>query len=313
MSVANAVTNADTRVTSALKARRAWDCGLRLASLCFTMLAATVGSAQSAPPSPGSPVCSDGGAPVVDTSTVTVVIAPATAWNRRRYTDEDKQRILFYADAMRQRFVAPAGLGNVPTLVESLLPGWGGDFGRHSAVGGKLVLVVKPNGRLRESFWQVVPLSAPFATAVRGAAQAADSSGDFDGIPGTGTGRVDDTLVVQVLSLRTEPSATHLPLMRAQLMSYVPDALATVTKKGELIYPINASDNSVENEGEMQVIVGSDGKAVMRSSQITRIDWRDFINTMLRAIEKSEYSPARSGACAVPSVRIERFKFGIIR
>jgi hypothetical protein len=260
-----------------------------------------------------APVCSAGASPMVDSSTVTVIIGSGTAWNRRTFTAADQQRILYYADAIRSRFVPPPTLGAVPTLAESPIQAWGGEVSRHSAVGGKLVLVTKPNGRLREAFWQVLPLSAPFARAVYVAAIMADTAHDFDGIPGGETGRVDDTLVVQVRTITGELTPSELPLMRARLASYLAERPSYALKKGDLVYPTNAGNAGVENEGEMQVIVGSDGKAVMSSTQVTRIDWRDFVGTMRRAIAESVYQPAMSNGCAVPSVAIERFKFSVRR
>jgi hypothetical protein len=265
--------------------------------------------AQAVAVSPGAPRCPEGQRPMIDSSVVTVVIGAGTAWNRRVFTDDDRKRTQFYADAIRQHFTPPASLGAAPTLAESQSTAWGGEYSRHSTVGGKLVLVVKPNGRLRDKFWQVQPLSAAFATAVMQATIAADTSRDFDGIPGAVSDRLDDTLVVQIRTIESDAQPNELPMMRAQLQSYIADTPAFVTKKGELYYPINAGDSGVENEGEMQVIVGSDGKAVMPSSQITRLDWRDFVSTMRRAIEGSTYQPAMSNGCAVPGVVIERFKF----
>jgi hypothetical protein len=274
---------------------------------------APAAGAQSNSTQPAAPICGAGQTPQIDTEVVTVVINPGTAWNRRKYTDADRGRILFYADAIRQRFVQPASLGVTPTLAEPLYEAWGGELSRHSAVGGKLVLVVKSNGRLREAFWQVLPLSAPFARALYAAAITADTARDFDNIPGGSGSHMDDTLVVQTRTVASDLPANALPLMRAQLTSYAMETQATTIKKGGLYYPINASDAGVENEGEMQVIVGSDGKAVMPWSQITRLDWRDFVSTMRRAVAESQFAPARSGGCAVPSVMIHSFKFSAQR
>lgn len=288
----------------------------RLAAMLATVaatLSASIAAAQPVSMQSAMPICDAHQLPQIDTEVVTVVINAGTAWNRRKYTDEDRARILYYADAIRQRFMQPGDLGVTPTLAEPLYEAWGGELSPHSAVGGKLVMVVKPSGRLREAFWQVIPLSTPFARALYAAVIAADTARDFDGIPGSGESRVDDTLVVQVRTVRAEPPANALPLMRVRLTSYLMDSPATTIKQGALYYPMTASDARVENEGEMQVIVGSDGKAVMPWSQITRLDYRDFVGTMKRAIAESQFAPARSGGCAVPSVIISRFKFSVER
>ena len=283
---------------------------IALASLLAMRLAAQAPVAIT----PGAPVCPAGREPAIDSSVQTVAISAGTAWNRRTFTDADRKRILFYADAIRQRFVPPPSLGAVPTLAEVPLRAWGGTPTGHSAVDGKLVLVVKRNGRLREAFWQVLPFSREFSRAVFTAAIVADTSHDFDGIPEPEAGRVvDDTLVVQLRSVRDEPGDAELPLMRVQLVAYVPEAMPREVKRGPLTYPQNAAWSNVENEGEMQVLVGSDGRAVMNASQITRIDWRDFMNTMRYAVEKSVFAPATSNGCAVPALTVVRFKFALVR
>lgn len=126
-------------------------------------------------------------------------------------------------------------------------------------------------------------------------------------------GRVDDTLVVQLRTIDGDPTPAELPLMRARLASYVAESPSFATKKGGLFYPTNAGRAGVENEGEIQVIVGSDGNAVMTSTQGTRVDWRDFVSAMRRSIAESVYQPAMSNGCAVPSVAIERFSFSVQR
>ena len=275
-----------------------------------TTLAMRLGAQAPVAVTPGAPVCPAGRQPAIDSSVQTVVISAGTAWNRRTFTDADRKRILFYADAIRQRFVPPPSLGAVPTLAEFR----GGASTGHSAVDGKLVLVVKKNGRLREAFWQVLPFSRAFARAVFTAAIEADTSHDFDGIPEPEAGRVvDDTLIVQVRSVADHPDDDELPLMRVQLVAYVPDAMPQEVKRGPVIYPEHAAWSNVENEGEMQVLVGSDGRAVMSASQITRIDWRDFMNTMRNTVEKTVFAPATSNGCAVPALTVVRFKFEIVR
>jgi hypothetical protein len=286
----------------------------RVMTTCLTvLLLPSLLAAQRATVAPSEPICPAGQKPLVDTSTVTVVVNAGTAWNRRQFVEADRTRILYYADAIRQRFVAPPSLGALPVLAEWTHMSWGGEPSRYSAVGGKIVLVVKPNGRLRQAFWQVLPFSTPLARAFYLATVVADTSHDFEGIPGDENRQVDDTLVIQLRSADRASETGALPLMRAQLVSYLPDTPASVIKRGDLYYPLDAERSKVENEGEMQVLIGTDGKAVMNMTQITRIDWRDFITPMRRAVEGTIYQPAMSNGCAVPSIYIQPFKFGLIR
>lgn len=279
-------------------------------ALCVLALAPFAAArSQASPTDPGLPVCPAGAAPIVDTATVTVVITPGLGWNRRVFTAADRQRLLYYADAIRQHFTAPPTLGVLPTLAELPNAAWGGAPSPHSAVGGQLILVLKSNGRLREAFWQVLPFSRNFAIAVHNATIVADTSHDFDGIPRAEPGVVDDTMMVQMRTVRGTPAPDELPLMRAQLVSYRVQRAPSVVKEGGLYYPMDAGDQHVGNDGEMLVLIGSNGTPVMPYSQITRLDWRDFMSSMRNAVENSRYQPAQSGGCAVPSLMVHRFTF----
>ncbi len=282
-------------------------------ALCVVALLAIPVAAQQNPTPPTAPICPPGAAPRVYSDVFTVVIAPATHWNRHEYTTEEKSRILFHADAIRQHFVQPPALGDVPIVAESNIAAWGGAAIRHSAVGGKLVLVMKSNGHVRTSFWQLLPFSQPLAIALSNAVAAADVAKDFEGIPAAPGSRGDDTLVVQLYTRNDTPAANELPLMRAVLGQYIPERVLRVVKNGGLYYPDGAGYAGVENKGEIQVLVGSDGKPVMTSAQVTRIEWRDFLSTMRRAVEGTVYEPAMSGGCAVPAMMVHSFNFSIDR
>ena len=277
---------------------------------CVTVRSA---AAQSPAVSPLAPICPEGSAPTRSDGEFPVVIRAGTAWNRHEYSAEERARILYHADAIRQHFTPPSSLGDPPVLAETWIRAWGGAPTLHSAVGAKLVMVMKANGHVRSTFWQMVPFSTPLATAVTDAVAAADKAGDFEGIPRAGEARGDDTLVVQLRSITTAAGADELPLMRARLSRYVVDEPASIIKQGSMYYPPNAGDSGVENRGEIIALVGSDGKPIMPGTQISRIEWRDFINTMRRAIETTVYQPARSGGCAVPSLFPHSFNFTVRR
>ena len=216
--------------------------------------------------------------------------------------------MLFHADAIRQHFVAPVTLGRVPLLAESPDAGWGGARSDHSAVGGKLVLVLRPNGRLRETYWQLLPASERFAFAIALAVQAADSAGEFATIPPRGNAGGWDTVVVQLRSTIAPPAADELSLMRVRLPRYVSDVPARRTSESPLFFPMHSDGGMVENEGEMVVVVGNDGRADMSRTQVTRIEAPNFLGLMQRLVAAATYEPAVSGGCLVPSVVIERFK-----
>ena len=159
------------------------------------------------------------------------------------------------------------------------------------------MLIVKPNGRLRAAFWQELPFSTPLASAFHAATIAADTAHDFEGMPISEPRNVDDTLVVQLRTTEVPTEGRDLPVMRVKLASYAPDTCPRVLKPGALYCPMGAGSSGVSNEGEMQVLVGSNRGAIMPASQITRIKFRDFITTMRCAVEGSVYEPATSNGC----------------
>ncbi|MES3034242.1 MAG: hypothetical protein V4813_09620 [Gemmatimonadota bacterium] len=291
---------------------RRYDDVRRVIALASLVFSAGVG-AQAPATSPLQPVCADGATPKLQEAEYPVVLRAGTAWNRHEYSAEERTRILFHADAIRQHFTPPPSLGQVPVIAESWIPAWGGAPSLHSAVSAKLVLVMRPNGHVRTSIWQMAPFSLPLATAVMDAVAAADKAGDFEGIPRAGEARGDDTLVVQLRSVTAAPGSDELPLMRARLARYVADEPARITKAGGIYYPDGADYSNVENKGEIIALVGSNGKAVMSGTQVSRIEWRDFINTMRGAVESTVYQPARSGGCAVPSLFVHNFDFSVRR
>ena len=60
---------------------------------------------------------------------------------------------------------------------------------------------------------------------------------------------------------------------------------------------------------EVVALIGSDGRAVSGSTQVSRIERPGFVQTMQRYVDKSVYEPARSGGCAVPSLFLHSFDF----
>lgn len=200
----------------------------RLLGICGLTAFSTVLGAQVA--AAGAPICPAGRAPSMDSAIVTVTVNSGTAWNSRKYSAAERELILNFADAIRQRFVMPKSLGAVPTLAEWAHVAWGSEPTHYSAVSGRLVLVVKPNGRLREAFWQEVPFSASLATACYQAAITADTAHDFEGMPQTEARTVDDTLVVQLRTTENPSPTTDLPLMRAQVVSSVADHATRVAR-----------------------------------------------------------------------------------
>ena len=268
--------------------------------------------AQVQPVDPLLPSCPPGRSPLIDTTVVIVGLAPARAYLDSAYSDEQRLQISFYADAIARKFVAPPTLGNIPTLVD--LPAYyadGEDDGSRSVLGGRLILIVKRNGRVTLA-WEYFPLAIPLAQAVIRAAQVADSAGDFDGIMRPQDKKSDDTLAIDIRS-RLEGDPPPFPLMRASVPGYRGQTLVMVSKAGRLVYPRTASRLGVETQGEVRFVVGTDGRAVPEYTQVTRAGWRDFVEPMRKAINTTEFVPATSGGCSVPALARQRFGFEINR
>ena len=286
--------------------------GVRIAPAAALLAATTLG-AQATPFDPLQPVCPAGMSPRVDTTQVVVVLEPARAFLDSAYTSAQRQQIAFFADGIARHFVPPASLGDIPTLVD--LPAYyvdGADDGSRSVLTGRLVLIIRRDGKLKNMAWEYVPLAQPLALAVVQAAQAADSAGDFDGIVRPDEQMPEDTLAIDIRS-RLEGQPVQFPLMRARLPGYRGETLASVLKWGRLEYPRTAWQQHVSTKGEVRFVVGTDGRAVPELIQVTRAGWRDFVMPMRKAIAQTSFTPATSGGCKVPALARQRFDFSIPR
>jgi hypothetical protein len=285
-----------------------------LSIVSAAILGAFVGpiGAQAPQVDPLLPICPAGRTPLIDTTQVVVVLEPAKAFLDSAYSDAQRQQISFYADAIARRFVPPPNLGAIPTLVD--LPAYyadGEDDGSRSVLGGRLILIVKRDGRVTLA-WEYYPLAAPLAQAVAHAAQQADSAGDFEGIMRPEDKPSDDTLAIDIRS-QLEGGTPRFPLMRARVPGYRGQTLAMVSKAGRLEYPESAARQRVGTSGEVRFVVGTDGRAIAAYTQVTRAGWRDFVLPMRKAINSTEYIPATSGGCKVPALARQRFGFRVPR
>ena len=297
-------------MTSSMRMRRQrlW----RIAVVAALVAHASPIDAQATDTDPLLPSCPVGRTPLIDTTQVIVVLEPAKAFLDSVYSDAQRLQISYYADAIARRFVPPASLGEIPTLVD--LPAYyndGEDDGSRSVLGGRLVLIVTRKGRVTLA-WEYYPLATPLAQAVVRAAQLADSAGDFEGIMRPEEKSADDTLAIDVRS-RLEGGSPQFPLMRARVPGYRGETLAMVSKMGRLEYPQSAANQRVGTTGEVRFVVGTDGRAVAAYTQVTRAGWRDFVQPMRKAIFGTEFIPATSGGCKVPALARQRFSFTISR
>jgi hypothetical protein len=270
-----------------------------------------------------TPICPAGKAPVVDTANVVYELSTATRYNGRSFTPEQLQQTMFYADAIRQRFVAPSSLGFMPVLAHAsehasekrrkeLDDPPETDFVLQYNEIARLLLVIRKDGRLKLAAWESQPRSVALANAIYAATQLAEAEHDFDGIPAPSTGSNSDTLVV-VIRENATPNVASLALMRVQYPYYRDSEMADLVKTGVLTYPTTAAQAGVEIDGEVSYIIGSDGKAIEESMQVVRSRFRDFITPMMRAVMTSAYRPAMNNGCAVPMLIVQPFAFRLNR
>lgn len=268
-------------------------------------------AAQSTGHNPAAPVCAEGSQPETRSETVVLEITAGVKWKERHFTDAGQRTILYYADAIRKHFTPPSSLGAIPTVAEMDRTDPGDVEGASSILGGRLVLIARPNGRVREMFWEELPMATPVARAVFAAAAAADSAHEFEGMPRIGDAG-DDTIVVRIQARRDADDAV-LPLMRATVSSYIADQAPQVLKAANLVFPTSAGRAGVGSPGRARFVIGSDGKAIMSTLQITRVDWRDFIPAMTKWVERTTFSAAMSRGCAVPALVAQEFGFTVNR
>jgi hypothetical protein len=258
---------------------------------------------------PLAPVCRAGARPMIDTTVVTLAMAPSARFRERPFAAGDRMRMRFIADGIQRHFVAPASLGDVPVLAGRVpSPVDTAVADEPGVLGGRLILALHPSGRLRTVLWEIIPYSAPLANAVVRAVQVADSAGELDGLPRDAD--ASDTLALDIHDDDTL-RADAVPIMRAQKVSYRGDAPVIVLRRGTLHYPRVAAAQGVGTEGMARFVVGSDGNVVEAMTQITRAGWRDFVEPMRRAVHTSSYRAAMSGGCAVPALAQQPFTFSV--
>jgi len=275
-----------------------------------TLLLSIAAHAQSDQLPALSPQCPSGAAPKLDSVTVTVGIWPAERWRDEKYGKAQQLRMGYYADGIRQHFVAPSTLGELPVLGE-VLSQRKVDDGSRSVVSAGLVLVVTPEGRVRTMAWQQVPLSTPLAAALVDAVRAADSAQTFDGIPREA--KAGDTLLFTIGSRRDALPPGGAALLRARIESYVVDQPPMIVKMKNPEYPENARRNFADNDGVVSFIMGSQDRPYMPSFQVTRTDFTDFEPAMRSALTESTFRSARSGECRVPQLAQQAFRFEVNR
>jgi hypothetical protein len=257
------------------------------------------------------PQCDSLHRPVMDSSQMIVALDAGRKWKDVEYTEAQRGTIRFYADAIRQHFRAPESLGDLPIIGEAK-DSITGRISGSASLRGSLVVVMKESGGVRDLLWASVPLSISLANAVQRAAEVARAAGDFDGVPRLSDSKGDDTVAVE-LDAFVDSARARLPLMRVAMVSYATDSGAMARSLNTVQFPPSALRAGVGTEAEVQFAVGTDGRAVPSTIQVTRTDWRDFVAPLRDGIQAATFIPARSGGCAVPTIVRQSFDFKMNR
>lgn len=287
---------------------------LRAIALLLTLAAMSAPALRAQLPAGFEPICAEGQRPVINTTEVIVALKPADGFgDSTKYSPAQLTRIQYYINSIQQHFVAPPSLGALPTFSEGYVatpyeslsaPG--------GALQGRLVLVVKKDGRLRSQLWEYAPISNVWAITLKRAIAAADSAGDFEGIIRPDEPGVSDTLAIDVETTFTSASP-QFPFMRVRIETYQTNQPAQVVKQGKSYYPAAARRAGAETDGMVMFVVGSDGRAVESLIQVVKARWIDFILPMRQMVATAVYAPARSGGCAVPAMVRQPISFALQR
>ena len=123
-----------------------------------------------------------------------------------------------------------------------------------------------------------------------------------------------DSLPV-IIRLETEENPDTVPelrhIFRAKVPHYsVPFRYATMPASGiEPRYPFNARLAGVGDSVTLAFTVDSEGKVALESLELVRATYGDFVSSVLNALQRTRYHPARLGDCPVSTRTSQRFVF----
>ena len=118
-----------------------------------------------------------------------------------------------------------------------------------------------------------------------------------------------------VIHLETDANPDTVPALRQIFRAKVPRydypfRYASMPESGlEPRYPFGASLAGVGDSVVMAFTLDAEGRIVPTSLELVRATYRDFIVSVLRALERARYHPARLGDCPVSTRASQRFVF----
>jgi TonB family protein len=132
-----------------------------------------------------------------------------------------------------------------------------------------------------------------------------------DGMAPTST---EDSLPV-IIRLETEENPDTVPelrhVFRAKIPHYaVPFRYATMPTSGiEPRYPFNARLAGVGDSVKIAFTIDTEGRIAAESLELVRATYGDFVSSVLNALQRTRYHPARLGDCPVSTRTSQRFVF----
>lgn len=215
---------------------------------------------------------------------------------------------LFFAQEFRRQFRVPPKL---PLSVVMGAPPCDSIAGRcmrgYLDLGAIAYLTAHYDGKLSNIEVIDATLTPDLADSVRSALQAMSRNG-------LGPSMEADTMSL-IIRLEADPNPDTVPemrhLFRARVPRYnLPFRYALMPAAGvEPRYPFTARIAGVGDSVAIAFTVDSEGRVAQQSLELMEATYGDFVGSVVTALLKARYHPARLGDCAVSTRMSQRFLF----
>ena len=279
---------------------------LAIAGLAFTVACATNPSNPSKqPPRLAGPACLDT-LPAAD-STVAVIKMSVASQDTAVRLPADFEGL--FVEEFRSRFKVPSHLPL--SVVMGLSPC---DSLGVRCAGGSLGIsavayaTLRNDGRLSDIKVIDAALTPPLKDSVASALRTMSKAGTVPSID-------DAESVPLVMRIEPEENPDSVPperrLFQAKVPRYtLPFRYASMPASGvDAKYPFAARLAGVGDSVTIEFTVESDGTIAAESLELVRASYRDFVYTVVDALEKTQFHPAYLGDCPVATRMKQRFFF----
>lgn len=173
-------------------------------------------------------------------------------------------------------------------------------------------LTLGANGRLKDRRIDVRTVSYELNDAITAAILKADSAGAFP-TPSAFLAQRDNRITLRLVDLE-HAGVTAFPLMAITLPMVRAESNVKILRFPDPQYPRNALAARVEEEVEVNYVVGVDGTVDNSAPfQLLRVLYRPFAEAVVVALKGGRYVPARLAGCPVPMLARQGFGFKLRR